>query len=179
MELLDRLERGLVRLLDAASVAMLAALIAVIAWSVFSRQVLRVSVAWAEEIGAGLLVWLVATGAAAAWSRRTHIAIDVLPRRLAPRPRHALMILIELTSLLLFAVALAGSYLMMFVSAHNTTTALGISFTYLYLALVIGLGGMILFSLLHLARLIGRGPAMAADLYARKDEEEWSTLSSS
>jgi TRAP-type transport system small permease protein len=77
------------------------------------------------------------------------------------------------------AVALAGAYLMMFVSANNTTTALGISFTYLYLALVIGLGGMILFSLLHLARLIARGPAMVADLYARKDEEEWSTLSSS
>jgi ABC-type bacteriocin/lantibiotic exporter with double-glycine peptidase domain len=84
-----------------------------------------------------------------------------------------------LQPLLLFAIALVGSYSMMFVSANNTTTALGISFTYLYLALVIGLGGMILFSLLHLARLIGRGPAMAADLYARKDGEEWSTLSSS
>jgi TRAP-type transport system small permease protein len=65
---------------------------------------------------------------------------------------------------------------MMFVSAHNRTTALGISYTWLYLALVVGLGAMILFSLSWLGRLLVRGPAMLA---AAQKGDEWSTLSSS
>ena len=64
---------------------------------------------------------------------------------------------------------------MMQVSAHNSTTALGISYSYLYLALVIGLGAMILFSLLHLWRLLTRGPSMVAN----DAGTEWNTFSSS
>lgn len=175
MALLERLESGLARLLDGVAIALMATLVAVIAWSVLARQVLRVSVPWAEEVGAGLLAWMVALGAAAAWYRRGHIVIDVLLRRLAPRPRYVLVIAIELASLLLFAVAFFGSWSMMFVSAHNRTTALGISYTYLYLGLVVGLGAMILFSLSYLARLLRRGPGMLE----RPGGDEWSTLSSS
>ncbi len=169
--MLDRIEAGLARALELAAMAMMAGLIGVIAYSVFARQVLRISVAWSEEVGAGLLMWMAMLGAAAVWSRRGHIAIDVLLRRLAPRPRWALSLGIELASLLLFAVILWGAASMMQVSANNHTTALRISLSWLYLALVVGVGTMVVFSLLHLWRLVTRGPAFV--------EGEWTTSSSS
>ncbi|MGY6632155.1 MAG: TRAP transporter small permease [Alkalilacustris sp.] len=157
--MIDRIEAALARALELAAMAMMAALIGVIGYSVFARQVLRISVAWSEEVGSGLLMWLALLGAAAVWARRGHIVIDVLPRRLPPRPRWVLAILVEVASLLFFAVIVWGAASMMQVSANNHTTALRISLSWLYLALVVGVGAMALFSLLHLGRLVGRGPA--------------------
>lgn len=161
------------RLLEAAAMLMMVTLVAAITYSVVARQVFRLSVAWSEEVGAGLLMWMVMLGAAAAWSRRRHIAIDVLLRHSGVRVRYGLAIFIELSSLLLFGIAATGAVSMMQVSANNSTTALGVSYSWLYLALVIGLGAMILFGLMHLGRLLARGPAMVAK------EGEWNTSSSS
>lgn len=173
---LDRLEAGFARSLELVAIALMMTLVGVIGWSVFGRQVLRISVPWSEEVGAGLLAWMVMLGAAAAWSRRHHIAIDVLLRRVGLRARYALSIFIELCSLLLFAVVFHGSALMMRASANMSTTALGVSYTWLYLALASGLGAMIVFSLLHLGRLVLRGPAMVRAL---DGEREWTTSTSS
>lgn len=161
------------RLLEAAAMLMMVTLVVAITYSVVGRQVFRLSVAWSEEVGAGLLMWMVMLGAAAAWSRRRHIAIDVLLRHSGVRVRYGLAIFIELCSLLLFGIAATGAVSMMQVSANNSTTALGVSYSWLYLALVIGLGSMILFGLMHLGRLLSRGPAMVAQ------EGEWNTSSSS
>lgn len=174
--MLDKLEEQFARLLELVAIVLMMALVIVIAYSVFGRQALRISVPWSEEVAAGILMWMVMLGAAAAWSRRRHIAIDVVLRRLPLRGRFVLSILIELSSLLLFSVAFTGSALMMRSSAHMATTALGVSYTWLYLALALGLGAMIVFSLLHLGRLFVRGPSMVANIDTGL---EWSTSSSS
>jgi len=173
---LDSIESRIARLFEIVALILMLTLVGVIAWSVFGRQVLRISVPWSEEVGAGLLAWMVMLGSAAAWSRRRHIAIDVLLRRVGLTTRWLMSIFVELASLLLFAVAFTGSVGMMRSSAHMATTSLGISYTWLYLALALGLGAMLVFSLLHLARLLIRGRAMVADLDAGL---EWSTSTSS
>lgn len=176
LDRIDRLEARIARLFELIAVAMMLTLVGVIAWSVFGRQVLRISVPWSEEIGAGLLAWMVMLGSAAAWSRRRHIAIDVLLRRVGLTTRWMMSIIIEIASLSLFVIIFIGALGMMRSSAHMATTALGISYTWLYLALALGLGAIILFSLLHLVRLLVRGRAMVADLDAGL---EWSTSTSS
>lgn len=130
----------------------MAALLAIVGYAVAGRYLFGWSVAWAQEVAAGLCLWMVATGAAAAWARRQHIVIDVLLRRLHGTAERMLRWLIELASLALFVVIWIGAWQMMSTSANNSTTALGVSFTYLYLALVVGIGGMIVFSLIYLAR---------------------------
>ena len=169
---LDRLEDVLARVLEGVAMILMAALIGAIFYSVAARTAFRISVAWSEEVGAGLLAWMVMLGAAAAWARRSHIVIDIVLRRLAPRMRWALSITIELASLLLFVVILKGSLGMMRASGHTSTTALGVSYTWLYLALAVGIGAMILFSLIHLWRLATRGTAAVA---IETEEREWST----
>ncbi len=176
LDRIDRLETRVARLFELVAVMMMLTLVGVIAWSVFGRQVLRISVPWSEEVGAGLLAWMVMLGSAAAWSRRRHIAIDVLLRRIGLTARWILSIFIELASLGLFVIIFTGATGMMRSSAHMATTALGVSYTWLYLALALGVGAMIVFSLLHLVRLLVRGRAMVADLDAGL---EWSTSTSS
>ena len=130
------------------------------------------SVPWTEEVSAGLLAWMVMLGAAGAWARRRHIAIDVLLRMLPLRGRVWVSVAIELLCLVLFAVIAWGSVVMISASANSRTTALGISYTWLYLAIAIGTIAMLCFSLIHLFRLVTRGRDV---LDATKLESEWTT----
>lgn len=168
----ERFERLLARTLELTAMAMMMALVVVITYSVFGRQVLRIAVPWSEEVGAGLMAWMVLLGSAAAWYHRRHLVVDVVLRRVSRRVLYVFSIIIELSSLLLLAIAFWGSLSMMSVSANNSTTALGISYSYLYLALVIGLGAMILFSLIHIGRLFIHGESV---LPRYQSELEWNT----
>ena len=167
-----QLEAGLARVLELIAMAMMMALVVVITYAVLGRQVFHLPVAWSEEVGAGLMAWMVLLGAASAWYHRRHLVIDVVLRRLNRRWLRGFCIVIEVGGLVLLSVAFWGSQSMMRVSAHNSTTALGVSYSYLYLALVIGLGAMILFSIAQMVRLI-RGDIAALPRYDA--EGEWNT----
>ncbi|MFL0692622.1 MAG: TRAP transporter small permease [Agrobacterium tumefaciens] len=56
----------------------------------FSRYVLNDSVAWTEEIGRYLLIWVTFFGAAIVFRRRTNIAVEVIVDML-PRPQARIM----------------------------------------------------------------------------------------
>jgi len=159
-------------ILESVAMVLMVALVLSIFYSVVAREVFKLSVPWAEEVAAGLLAWSVMLGAAAAWGQRRHIVIDVLLRRIALGARVWISVLIECGALLLFFVIAKGSYLMMYASANNTTTALGISFTWLYLALLIGTVAMILFSLAYLVSLIRNGKAVIGQT---ETKSEWTT----
>lgn len=167
-----KLEARLARGLELVAMAMMMALVGVIAYSVLGRQVFHLTVTWSEEVGAGLMAWMVLLGAASAWYHRRHLVIDVVLRRLNRRWLRGFCIMIEIGGLTLLSVAFWGSQSMMRVSANNSTTALGVSYSYLYLALVIGLGAMIVFSTAQLVRLI-RGDDAALPRY--DSEGEWNT----
>lgn len=169
---LTKIEAGLARALELAAMAMMLGMVGVIAWSVIGRQVFRLPVAWSEEVGAGLMAWMVLTGSAAAWYKRRHLMIDLVLRRLSPRWLAIFCAVIEALSILLFVVAFWGALSMMQISANNSTTALGISFRWLYLALVVGLGSMMAFSLSFLIRLLAGDRSMLPNYAAGT---EWNT----
>ncbi|MEO3999911.1 TRAP transporter small permease [Mesorhizobium sp. CAU 1732] len=169
---MERVERLAARALELAAMALMMTLVIVIAYSVIGRQFFRISVPWSEEIAAGTLMWMVMLGSAAAWYHRRHLVVDLVMRRVGKRMLLVMTIFVEIASIVLLATAFIGSVSMMSVSAHNSTTALGISYSYLYLGLVIGLGSMILFSLAYLARLFIHGTAILPD-YA--EVSEWNT----
>lgn len=169
---IQRIEASLARVLELTAMAMMMALVIVITYSVVGRQVFRISVPWSEEIGAGLMVWMVLLGSAAAWYQRRHLVVDIVLRRVSLRALYVLSIIIELASLLLLATALEGSISMMKTSTHNSTVALGISYSYLYLGLVIGLGAMVFFSVMYLGRLFIHGTKVLPDY---DKDSEWNT----
>ena len=157
---------------EGAGMVLMLGLVLSVFYSVVAREMLKLSVPWAEEVAAALLAWSVMMGAAGAWGLRRHIAIDIILRRIPLRARVGLCIVIEIASLVLFAVIAKGAYFMMFASANNHTTALGISFTWLYLALLVGTAAMIAFSIAYLLQLVRNGQAVLSNT---ETKSEWTT----
>jgi len=63
---------------------MLAA-VCILGTNVFLRYVFSAPIAWAEELAIRLVIWMVLVGASLLVRQNGHLAIDLLPRMLAPR----------------------------------------------------------------------------------------------
>ena len=72
-------------------------------WQVATRFLLRDPSSYTEELARYLLIWVGMLGAAYAAGKQLHLAIDLLPTKLAGRSRSLLRLFIELT---LFVFAL-------------------------------------------------------------------------
>ncbi|MEA2118082.1 TRAP transporter small permease [Halovibrio sp. HP20-50] len=90
--------------------AILVALIASVSCNVVGRALFNHSLPWADELARMLFVWLVFIGAAAAFSRYEHIAVDALVRRLPLRLAHILYLLQHLIITGLMGVMIWGGY---------------------------------------------------------------------
>lgn len=91
---LARINQGLLSLCRVVTVALCAALTAVVAVGVFYRYVLNDALSWSEEVAKFTMVWLTFTGAPLALVAGGHVAIEMLPRLLPRRARHLLLALV-------------------------------------------------------------------------------------
>ena len=83
-----------------------AAMIAVVVLQVICRYLFNNSLFWSEELARMLLVQITFLGAAVAFRKRAHIAVDILAARLGPRSRRLLHIVSLLACAALFAAML-------------------------------------------------------------------------
>ncbi|BBI60291.1 TRAP transporter small permease [Vreelandella sulfidaeris] len=90
--------------------AILVALIVSVSCNVVGRALFNHSLPWADELARMLFIWLVFIGAAAAFSRYEHIAVDALVRRLPLRLAHMLYMLQHLIITCLMGVMIWGGY---------------------------------------------------------------------
>lgn len=90
--------------------AILVALIVSVSCNVVGRALFNNSLPWADELARMLFIWLVFIGAAAAFSRYEHIAVDALVRRLPLRLAHMLYLLQHLIITCLMGVMIWGGY---------------------------------------------------------------------
>ncbi|OAZ96671.1 TRAP transporter small permease [Halomonas sp. G11] len=93
--------------------ALLLALIVSVSVNVVGRAVFNNSVPWADELARMLFIWLIFIGAAAAFARFEHIAVDILVRRLQPRAAHMLYLLQHVIIIVLMGVIIWGGFLVM------------------------------------------------------------------
>lgn len=125
------------RLVEAVCVALILIAVGVACLQVVMRYGLRSGLPWPEEVASWAFVWAVMLGMALATARRAHIAIDVLPRLLAPRPRAALDFLIAVIMGTASIVLLVHGmdYMKRVISA---SPALQMPMRYLFLAVPVG-----------------------------------------
>lgn len=137
--------------------AILAALVAIVLWGVFTRFVLGAASWWTEEAARLLLIWLTMLGAAAASAARMHLGVDYFVNLLDPQARRLVAIATELAVILFAAAVLVyggGVLVGETLRANQLTAALGIAMGYVYLAVPLGGFGMILFSLQRIGELL-------------------------
>lgn len=120
---------GLFRPLDAIFkvliAVMLCVLVITVGANVTGRFVFNYSLAWADELSRYVFIWVIFIGAALAYFRDEHIAVDLLVKRLGPRPAAALNLLRDLLVLAVLLVLLWGSVGVMTTFAQ-TSAILGV-----------------------------------------------------
>ena len=116
--------------------AILVALILSVSCNVVGRALFNYSLPWADELARMMFIWLVFIGAAAAFSRYEHIAVDALVRRLPLRFAHMLYLLQHLIIAGLMMVMMWGGYQVL-TRSSGRSAIMGVPLSMLSLSLVL------------------------------------------
>lgn len=95
MKLLRAVESGAVTFLRVASAVIFAALVVFVTIQVFTRQILQSPASWTEEAARYTFIVAVYLISALVFFERGHIAVQMLLRRLKPRPQLVLATVLE------------------------------------------------------------------------------------
>ncbi len=131
--------RWLTVIMEQLIAAILVALIVSVSANVIGRSLLNRSLPWADELARMLFIWLIFLGAAAAFARFEHIAVDFLVRKLQPRGAHLLYMLQNLIITVLMGIIVWGGYLVMSRSTGRTAI-LGVPWNLINVSLVLCAG---------------------------------------
>ncbi len=137
--------KHILRFYDWGALITFSAMMACILIEVLSRNLLHAPTAWAEESSRLFFIWSVFLGSASAWYRGSHIIIQVLISRLFGRVRLSFKIMVDVLNAIFLVSVWAGTIGIMYVSRHHKTTALEIRISVFYLALLLGLTGILVF----------------------------------
>ncbi|KQQ05787.1 MULTISPECIES: TRAP transporter small permease [unclassified Rathayibacter] len=152
---LDRVRRGLDRVLGIVCIVLFVALVAIVSWQVFTRQVLQNSAPWTQEAALYTFVVLALLGGALVFSERGHIAVEILVDKFARPAQRLVAVLVQVTIIFfaLFVFVLGGSRI-----AENAwgqaVSTLPITVGQVYLALPVAGVLITVYSLIHLARIL-------------------------
>lgn len=162
------LKAGLDRALEWACVGLFIALVATVAWQVFTRQVLSSPSGWSEELARYIFVWLGLFGAALVFGERGHIAVDFLVRKLPRAPQKAFGMLTHVLVLAFTALVLVyGGISISQLAWEQTIPALPVTAGHMYLAIPVS-GILTLFYCVH--HLIASGADRMAPVEAAQAE---------
>ena len=135
---MTRLRERVDRALETALALLMAAMVANVLWQVATRFALGDPSSVTEEIARFALVWLGLLGAAYGFGRRAHLAVDLLPSRVAGAAARRLAIAVQLCVALFAGLVLVGGggrLVALGFSLGQTSAALGLPLGAVYLAL--------------------------------------------
>lgn len=149
---------GAVTVLDWSGRVIAAASIAILFAALFANVVLRYAVgtgiAWAYELHALLLPWLVGGGIVIAAARSRNIAITVLPDMCSPAVRRTLWLAVEVLVVVIALSVLVSSQPILKASQYQNLSTLGIKQIWGYASLAYAFAGMAIIALANIVRLL-------------------------
>lgn len=142
------------RVLGAVMSVLLAGMVAVLTWQVFSRYVLNSPSVSSEEVLRMSVVWLSLLGAAYSCGKGTHMSIELLRDFAGPRAKRGLEMLVPL-SFIIFAggVMIPGGLRAMEIAGGQTTAVLRLPMSWIYAALPVSGALFVVYSILNLVDL--------------------------
>jgi TRAP-type transport system small permease protein len=146
--ILGRLDRGVALALESVVGALLGGVVLVSVLQVFCRYVLNQALAWPDEVGRFLFVWLAWLGAAAGLRRGIHLRLTVFVDRCPAAARRCTELAVTVLSAVFLLALLRGTPAVLEATGSTTFTALDVSTVYQYVAAPVG----ILIMLVYLAR---------------------------
>ncbi|MEP7764352.1 TRAP transporter small permease [Sanguibacter sp. 25GB23B1] len=136
-------------------VVLFAVLVVVVAWQVFSRQVLDSPSGWSEELAKYVFIWLGLFGSALVFGERGHILVDFAVNKLPARVQWVVAILMQLVILAFAALVLVyGGWSVAQLSWDQSLAGLPVSVGPLYLALPISGVLTCFYTIYHLVAIL-------------------------
>lgn len=158
------LKNALDKILAVASVILFAALVVIVVWQVFSRQVLTPST-WTEEASRLTFVWLGFFATALVFSEKGHIAVDWLVRKLPLAGRQAVGVVVQLAIIAMSVLVLIwGGWRASQGASNQQLSSLPATLGQMYLVMPITGVLILVYALYHLV------DALRADPFA--DDED-------
>jgi len=133
---------GLTQALRAITTFLLAVLLAVLTWQVFSRYVLRDPSTVTEELSRLLLIWLGTLGTALGFVERKHLAFDLLEEKASPANRARLREVVDVCVVLFGVLLTVGGVLLVWEKATLGQTSPVLKIPYVWVALVLPMAGI-------------------------------------
>lgn len=122
--------------------------------NVIGRYVFRSSIAFSEELSRFLFVWLIFLGAAIIIKDKGHVAVDILaPKLKGKRGGKALEIFVGLAGFIFIGVVLTGGITLSRMMNMYSSPTLGIPMGYVYLAIPIGAGVMLIHHTINFVKI--------------------------
>ena len=126
------------RVLEILLVVLMGVLVIDVLWQVATRYLLGNPSAFTDELAGFLLIWVGLFGGAYATGKKQHLAIDLLPQRIAPQKKPYLYffinLLIGLFALLVLIIG-GGRLVYLTYTLHQTSSALELPLALVYLVL--------------------------------------------
>ncbi|GGD63205.1 TRAP transporter small permease [Microbacterium murale] len=145
LAVMNRVRKGVDLLLGWLCIIVFVALVAIVAWQVFTREVLNNTAPWTQEAAQYSFVVLAMIAAAYVFSERGHIAVEILIEKLPLLWRRAAAVVIELIVIFfIVTVFIIGGIAVAQNAWHQSLSSLPLTIGEIYMIMPIA-GVLILF----------------------------------
>lgn len=153
--ILEQFRRILDRVLAVVCIVLFVALVVIVTWQVFTRQVLNNSAPWTQEAALYTFVVLSLLGAALVFSERGHIAVEILVDKFAAPVQKTVAVIVQLLIAFFAAfVFIVGGARIVDNAWDQAVSTLPITVGQVYLVLPVAGALIIVYSLIHLVRVV-------------------------
>jgi TRAP-type C4-dicarboxylate transport system permease small subunit len=161
---------------DLLAAIFLAGLIGLMFISILMRYLFKTPLMWSEEVITILFMWVIGLGAASAQKTRHHLVIDILVAPLPLRLQAGIGIPTKLVYLAVVAATGYYGWVLSLKAYDKITNMLSIPYTYMDIAIPVGMLGMAIFLLRDLrydflTLFLGRPVPPARDIVAEGEAE--------
>lgn len=148
-------KKSLDQILKVACVVLFTALVLVVVWQVFTRQVLNEPSSWSSVLARYIFVWLGLAGAALVFGERGHIAVDFVVRKLPEPVEKAIAVLVQVIIAAFSVIILVwGGYRVALQSWDQALSGLPLFVGPLYLAMPVAGVLIVFYALYHSVQVL-------------------------
>ncbi|MBC5809523.1 MAG: TRAP transporter large permease subunit [Candidatus Eremiobacteraeota bacterium] len=145
------IDRAIGAVVEPASALLIAVEIGILALGVFMRYVVHDAFIWTDELATVLLLWLAMLGSVVAYRRGEHIRLTAVLRRVSARTREILEAVSSVIIVIFVIELVPASFAFFKLQMSDLTPALSIPRSYIVLAIIVGLGLILVLALLRLS----------------------------
>lgn len=135
---MEDIEKILYKTLYYFMVFLMLTMVTVIFIQVIARYIVHNSLTWSEEIGRYTFVWITFFGTALAVKERSHVALDILIKKLPTLLKKIITVVGYLLMISFSCVLAYAGWKMVMLGKNQISSALQIQMNYVYLALPLG-----------------------------------------